>query len=417
MADIHSEEEVHERLARELGRKLDPVIWEQLRDDGYVEAACEDWGGAEFDDLVGAYRRLARFAKRYGKTASNAAAALSRPRALAAQLAPLEELLALEAAREEAVVHFRNTILGGQLLANDQVQLERDWFLAHVRDSRRLSSRGGAIHTPRRSPGGEGGVRRSLVATQKAIAGYLRGRSQLHGANRADDELDYLHCLVECLMAGYGWGDVFEVERFVLCGATPHLGFVSARLVPSERYPQRTSQIVLTVHQRTSPAQLRFAFALLKPRLCEAGQLPGRQRACSQKTAALALHVARYNDGRSWRAMMRLWNEARPDDAYDDPRAFARRCHAAYLALTGDALVYRGGTRRARPAGRVTRRRLPHTTRLIPAWEYREVIERALQGEPLEAIAGDYGVKPTQVLELLRDPEVAERADAQPEGR
>ena len=342
MSRPKSEAEVRKALARELRHEPDVVIWEQLCEDRYVAEVIDGLEAEALGDLVSEYRRFEAFARRKLESATGAQSLAGETRLrFGAKLAPLEQLVALEAAREEGVTSFREQVLDGRLLAScDAAELETSWFLPHVRGSRRLS---GWSHAPSYSPRGREGVRPTLAAAEAALRGYIAGEPQLPAYDRKDNELDFLLCLVSCLMAWYGWPDGIEVERFVLCGETPHLLFAFASWLPSERFAGRLGRIAIEVNQATSPAELSRFYKSVRELFAERQGMPRRFRACGQLATDLALHVARYNDGRRWAQMLALWNEAHPQDPFADARVFSRRARDAYQTLCGEALDYRGG--------------------------------------------------------------------------
>lgn len=343
MARPRNEAEVRRALSRTLRHEPDQAIWAQLCEDGFVQEVIDDLEPGLFGDLVDQYRRFERYEQRKAALEAEPHQVAPGSQRHAVQLAPLEELVALEAAREEGVVSFRDQVLGGRLLADrDPAQLERTWFLEHVLGSRRTS---GWVHAPNYWPHGRQGVRSTLDATEAALRGYVAGQPQLRNASRNDHELDFLVCLVECLMAWYGWPDGGEVERFVLCGETPHLLFMTALLVPSERFAGRLGRIAIEVNQAASPAELSRFYKDVRKWLAQRDGVPRRFRPCGTQATELALHVARYNDGRRWREMMALWNEQHPRAPFVDAETFARRARDAYQTLCGEGLTYRGGKR------------------------------------------------------------------------
>lgn len=341
MAQLTDEAEVHKVLTRRLRHEPDLAIWGQLCADGNVQDVIDGFVPAAFEDLVCEYRRFEGYErrKRALAVAPEHTALPDGPRE--ARFAPLEELVALEAAREEGVVSFRCQVLGGKLLSGDPEELEARWFLDHVLGSPRPS---GWLHAPNYSIHGSGeGVRPTFAETEAALRGYIAGESQLAIGGRADYELDFLVCLVSCLMAWYGWPDSREVERFVLCGETPHVLFMTASFVPSERFPGRLGRIAVEVNQATSPAELSRFYKDLKRWLVKRQGVPRRFRTCGEQAGDLALHVARYNDGRRWQEMMAIWNREHPQASFTDSRAFARRARDAYETLCNEPLDYSGG--------------------------------------------------------------------------
>jgi hypothetical protein len=349
--------EIHAALAKRLRHEPQAAIWEQLCEDGLVQGVSDGFEQTPINDLVAEYRRLQRFERRMHKLAAapqHVPPGATLRRGL--QLAPLEQLVATEAAREEGVVSFRDQVLGGRLLPScDPAELEAGWFLDHVRGSRRDSA---WVHAPNYSIHRGEGVRPTLAASEAALRGYIAGTPQLPNASRTDYELDFLVCLVECLMAWYGWPESGEVERFVLCGETPHLLFMAASWQPGERFAGRLGRITLEVDQAASAAELSRFYKDIRVWLAQQRGVPRRFRSCGQQATDLALHVARYNDGRRWQEIMEIWNARHPQSSYVDSRAFARRARDAYETLCGERLAYRAGNR-----GKDLLRRSPQSTR------------------------------------------------------
>jgi hypothetical protein len=334
----HTEAEISRRLALHLRHVPDPEIVEQLRADGYLQAAVDAYRGAEFDDLLNEYRRLERFLRRYTAAKAKTAAA-ARPPGLVARLAPLEEIVFLEAERDEQVRAFRVRVLGGQLLAADDETVAQ-WFLAHVLGTRRPR---GYIHAPHWPSPQWPALRPSRIEVEDAVAGHIKGEPQIVPGSLADNELDFLLCLVVLLQWRYGWGDGGEVERFLLCGERPQLALLSGHFQEGERFGGRSAYITIYANQAVSPRALARFYASYRALLAERRQLPRRSRDFAPRTVELALHVARSNDGRLWADMMALWNEEHPDDAFIDSRGFAQASHAAYRTIAGEELIYRGG--------------------------------------------------------------------------
>ncbi len=354
-ARLTDEAQVHKALARRLHHPPDLAIWGQLCADGVVQGVIEDFAPTALDDLVGDYRRFEAYERRKRELAEAPPRRPILAGSRAARFGPLEKIVAVEAAREEGVVSFRSQVLSDKLLTGDSEELEATWFLDHVRGSPRPS---GWLHAPAYSIHGGRGVRPTLAETEAALRGYIAGEPQLAIGGRADYELDFLVCLVSCLMAWYGWPDSREVERFVLCGETPHVLFMTASFATSERFCGRLGRISVEVNQATSPAELLRFFKDVRRWLAEREGVPRRLRSCGKQAADLALHVARYNDGHRWQEMMSIWNHDHPEAAFIDARAFARRARDAYETLCNEPLTYRGNTEkrvsrcRKPPAGR-----------------------------------------------------------------
>ena len=106
MAQLTDEAEVHKVLTRRLRHEPDLAIWGQLCADGNVQDVIDGFVPAAFEDLVCEYRRFEGYErrKRALAVAPEHTALPDGPRE--ARFAPLEELVALEAAREEGVVSF-----------------------------------------------------------------------------------------------------------------------------------------------------------------------------------------------------------------------------------------------------------------------------------------------------------------------
>src|SRR5262249_25174925 len=65
-----------------------------------------------------------------------------------------------------------------------------------------------------------------------------------------------------------------------------------------------------------------------------------RAKSMNGQNIELGVFAALRNDGRSWRATMKEWNEANPSRRFHDSKRFARDCALSYERITGRKLVW-----------------------------------------------------------------------------
>ena len=393
-------------MERRLHGPLDEQVWETLKEAGHVGEILRDEDALNFGQLLDLYEQEERRAERYRAGYEPAKPQgrqillprrPSRPPELEpaerpTELEPIEQILAVEASRREDVRAFRAIVLGGSPLKNDSFDTAPDgWTLERMKKAK--------LHAiPERSPEflWQQGPYSTPEESRRVLDEYVSGQRAIAGQGRAARELDFLWCLVDVLMDEYSWEDPVDVEHFVLADRPPRLVVVTRAYLPGAS-EATTGRYVFHVSALTSPRELMRVYSDERPFMARLRHLPQRFRAAGPRKQELAVFVARYNDGRPWKAMMELWNEehsARPDadphageltprekgrilrltrksrtaagisreeakakvlaeradgqrivdsqDTFSDAGEFARRARDAYLTVMGKALDYAG---------------------------------------------------------------------------
>lgn len=326
---LRFDNETHLRTAleRRLHGPLDEQVWEALRDSGYVSDILRDENELPFSRLVDLYEDEERKAQRYragyepakpDKPAEPEGRQVRLPRRppRPSAVEPIEQILALEAARREDVKAFRATVLGDRRLKNDVFETSPDgWTLERMK-------RAGLQAVPERSPEflWQEGPFSTPEESRTVLSEYVSGQRAIAGRGRAAHELEYLWCLVDVLMNDYSWVDPVDVERFVLADEPPRLLDVSVAYMPgvSEAI---TGRYMFHASALTSPRELMRVYSDARSFMARTRHLPQRVRAAGSRKQELAVFVARHNEGRTWQEMMDLWNEQHTAPADADPLA------------------------------------------------------------------------------------------------
>ncbi len=174
--------------------------------------------------------------------------------------------------------------------------------------------------------------------SQLAVEDYVNGTAPPL-PTRADYEIDFLYCLADVLQSWYGWSAGTFVHEFILSGKVPRLNAIQASVQPRERFYPGSAAIVMLISPRCSPRRVMEFYSHARKAYLP---LPQRVRAPDEKDLALAVFIARHNDGATWAAARRAWNEADPAGSYADVRSFARDARKAYRHVVGSDLEWQG---------------------------------------------------------------------------
>lgn len=119
--------------------------------------------------------------------------------------------------------------------------------------------------------------------------------------------------------------------------ATVHRGIgLWSALFPAGSPPW--APITIRIVPRVNARELLSLYAMTRDELVG----PGRDRALSEKHAALGVFAAEINDGRTWNEAMSGWNSKHRGQRYTDVRPFARDARMAYNRILGVPLAWRG---------------------------------------------------------------------------
>lgn len=197
-------------------------------------------------------------------------------------------LLAREAAEDRRVAAFRADVLGNRLLALDQLE---EWVVeqAGKDDTGRPASTleyVGSHGVPLRQPTTQGGV------------------------------LEDLRTLGSELVKRYGW-EHHQATTFVLTDLVPVLEPIRSRIAGG-RPKSPPTRLVLEVDPAVSPSDVMKHYKALRRQL-----FPGEVPRIEDKRLRLAVFVASHRE-ESWDGLLRSWNAAHPDWAYQELADFKR---------------------------------------------------------------------------------------------
>ena len=343
MTQPTSEAEVRNLLERRLGHAARDDIWGDLVRREWVDGVLSDRGLV--GELLEEYRAVERQFPAGRRTTPSEPT--KREIGPDTRLKALARKLAQQAAEEPAVVVFRAEVLGGQLLApedveawvNRQGKAEGDSTLylgdvavplGHTVEH----DREGIWATPPLTLSRETPARR---AAPRFLAYAIPDQQAVSRVPVAQGgTLDRLRRLSESLASSYGWRSAAgeaQAALFVLTGQPPVIprATITWHIDAGSAVEGR---ITLDLDPTLGPAAVARLYREAR------AQFPLRRRSrryrpMTEKHARLAEWADREG---SWRNRMEQWNEghADPKDRYADPRNFARDVMHAARRLYGE---------------------------------------------------------------------------------
>ena len=346
---MDDEEELKAEIEARLGRPVDDLVWSAARGEGRVEDALVTprWFGPLLEYVRDGQARLSGRARR--KVASHAQDRPLFSEEEQLRATALYEYFAKLAAATPAVRDFRRQVLGGQLMTDEQAwewlrsdgvaQCPLGAFVDHglsptrdlgrIVDNRALRERDGTPWervTVRFEPSGDEWTKKRPSRHRKDVrllAYPDRKGSVAQVGVVGHSVLDDLRWVVQQLMGRSPWEE-HEATWFVLTGVAPRWWPVrrSERVMGGQDFEYRT--LTLTVEPWVSAQTVLAAY-----RDAQRKMLGGRDnRPLSAKNLGLfRFCVARMGeDGQlpAWPTLLREWNEAHPDDRYENARAIER---------------------------------------------------------------------------------------------
>lgn len=366
-AEARTAEHARALLAERLRGPVKEEVWQYLVKKRFVKEYCD--GFLSLEGLAKEYQEL------------NAISAASTParsgREIRAQAPPdrrleaLSRIVAAEMERSPLVAEFRREVLGGRLIAEEDIPAwieEQDpgqglWYwicvripigeeegdvldavsneaellraIANTRDGPRVVMRRiGVVPLAYPCPDGSTGTAEirpgGRLARLKWVASYFAA------ASRSDEELD-----------GYPPGEYpfleeAEAVRFILSGRPPRIWRgegTGTMLFPGG------ARVRLDVDARMSAMEVAKLYLKIRRRVFE-----GQDKPMTEKHLQLAVCLAEHFET-SWPQLMASWNAEHPEWAYTNWRNFARDAKAAWCRVTGrEWIPRRGGTERTQEA-------------------------------------------------------------------
>lgn len=345
---MRADERLMQLLAAELDEPVDPRICRELVREGFL--ADLELGETTLEHVVEEYRR--RLRKRQARDRERELPGLPAD----TRLEVLSKILALEASRLPEVQRFRQEVLGGRLLAVEDIprwieeQMRKEGpatvFVslqvalppnARPRDSRealamakqvlataepvRMALERETLECPGPPPGVE--MEDAAAAVLAATPGWRYRLSIRFGGT-----LWRLKRLVQQLTRLYPWRE-HQAVAFVLAGLVPVLSRASAR-VPLV-FTSPWERIVLELDPRLPASEVALLYRRLRGEVYR-----GTDRPMSQKNLQLTLFLAEHQDRpATWRELMDAWNSRFPKWRYTNYRRFARDGALAWQRVTG----------------------------------------------------------------------------------
>jgi hypothetical protein len=350
-------EHLRRRIERRLGRPVDDVIWEWMRERGKL-ALYEDMGEAELEehvgDVEGEYLEYVELLYRLGQRRlrglplervegpQGVGEAEPLRGAVGARVAAYSRFVARVARGDPQVVDFRRRALKGKTLSEEEayrfirspVLATVPWeFLEGFPDPLGVEGRiitwqeDGEIEVELTRP-----VRRRWRGRSAwALLRYPQeGREEVVRV-ASQSVLGELRRLASRLAERYGWQEG-QAVWFLLTDRTPWVSPGSWRLVTRFSPFAVRPVVILEVEPWLPAATVMDAYRRIQRQL-GVGRNVGQK--ASTLVSFLADHMAVRLAGEPrlefppWRRLMALWNESHPDQRYEDVRRFARDCQAA----------------------------------------------------------------------------------------
>jgi len=263
-------------------------------------------------------------------------------------------IIAAEVSRLPEVMLFRAEVLGGKLLAPDDIPA---WLKAREAEqgpATRIARVEYALPNDFKLPrGGKQAVVRAL-SKLPSVRLWVESPSveiltyETEGLHCEDETVEVsvryrsplwrLKRLAEYLTATqplfatdslFG-GELTSAIRFLLSGTPP--GSVAMTVYRIEQYlPRCRIDFDLRMPLEVNRECIAAIFKIARLRMCRSRH---RNRPLSQKHGELAVYLAEHSE-MPWPRLMESWNEAYPKWAYTNWRAFARDAKAAWCRVTG----------------------------------------------------------------------------------
>jgi len=322
---MRNSDDVYRALGRRLGGQPDDVVWRLLESDRWPDDVIQE--AASLDELLEKYKERLAILEGGRKPRSMKTAAPSF-----ADTGPwswaLSEIMAQEAAQEPYVRAFRRLVLGDELVPEGEAS---SWMISRSQAAQQFS-----VASRPDNPASPVGPRVNPWESQLAVEDYVNNQAPPL-PSRADYEIDFLYCLADVLQSWYGWAAGTGVHTFILSGKVPRLNAIAAMVETRERFYPASSTIVMLISPRCSPRRVMETFSEARKAYLPMTQ---RIRPPQDKELALALFIARHNDGRTWPMALQAWNEGVPAVTYADVRSFSRDARKAYRRVVGSTLEW-----------------------------------------------------------------------------
>lgn len=354
---LKTSEDVRKALEASKKRRIKENVWELLVLDRYDQDVINGEEGA-WKDLVDRHDSL-------DSIVEDSPTKKEKPKEIKKEIPPDKRLLtlsrinAIEASRLPGVAAFRKEVLGGQLLDPEDV---KEWIEKQAEEDG-TATKWIEIKAP--LPPGvtaeDGSINQlpELIAKVKdrcsvgfsvdALSYPVSGDEWAHRVPvNKDGVLGRLKEVNSTLTRVFSWHEG-QATAFILCGLIPVIpkgkGLLSRSAV---RSPQTSinpdplllpnpPRIHLDLDPRLSSQEVAKFYSSLRQKVFQ-----GRDRDMGDKHLELAVFLAEYPTGRTWKELMDIWNQEKEEEwAYNDWRWFSRDAAAAWERVTGNEWVHR----------------------------------------------------------------------------
>lgn len=364
------EADLRSQLEKRLRAPVRENVWQYLLDYGFVKELLDGIEGADLDYLAEEYRRISRYLSPFAPPQRNRTRYVPTDKRLQA----LSRIVACEMNRSPLVKRFRQDVLGGRLLAEEEIPVwirQQDpgqelWWWRAVRIP--ISAEGIRLYKGWIFPVVPPHTRtlteivdnvrilgQEEIISERVSKDYLLYPCRPSTGGKNDDEGDYdvvsfgpgtsLAYLKEIARFFAGLSPSYENFYALHSGRYPFLTEAEAvRVILSGRPPRLWPAEVdvggcvghprlrLNVDARMSPAEVAKWY-----RHCRRWVFRGQDKPLTEKHLQLAVYLVEHSDTpwTSWARLMQLWNEDYPKWAYTSWRNFARDAKAAWCRVTG----------------------------------------------------------------------------------
>ena len=327
---MKTEKEIHEELNKRLRRRISEPIWRSLAEERYVQEVIE--GESSIKDLVERYENQLELIAAHNSFIKEPRNPAVREIDPDSRLRAISGLLAQEASDDSYVEEFRRIYLDGNLIPVEQVEA---WIRRQAQDDGLPTTY--RIHREILNGDGVEGDNFGNVSVQPELLSFASPDKtavcRINISNKG--VLAAAKATSLRISAEYGWSEDKSV-LFLLSGAIPETPKATVESVI--RLGKRNSTLLrIEVEDTASPELVKEIY---KDARDEIRKNLNKQpfRAITDKHISLAEFYGGKKKG-SWGSMMREWNRAHPEWAYEDAafgaRNFRRDCVHALERLIG----------------------------------------------------------------------------------
>lgn len=340
----HSEEDIKADVEKKLGKKVIEVIWDILKEDGYIEEVLGGYENA-FSLLLRRYRveeKVYLEGARAGVGIYGAQRLFPPPKKEDSPIPKadivLSKLLAAKVSKLPFVKQFRREVLGGKLLQPDEIE---GWIQATKEQdgppTRYAKRRVKGVTVTENSaiiPSFDETSDWELVGSEYLSYPSKSGWVE-HVAINVDGILGRLKRTVHRIITFYcpAWQEA-QTVAFVLTGQVP--------IIPRVRYSVKLTSsggpcwVTLKFDARIKPQDLAREYSKIRRKIMG----NSHAKPLTKKHQELAVFAAEHKEGLTWEKLMHKWNEKFPKWAYKNYRLFCRDAIAAINRLLNGKVNY-----------------------------------------------------------------------------